>query len=607
MRIVIASLAAAVAVLLIALAAFPWGLLRGPAERALSRHYGQPARIAVLDRVDRFGFHPIVEARGVRLPQARWAGAGELARIDRVRARFSVWAMLTGRFEPVDATIEGGRIGFARAADGRVNWRDGPKPASSDRRGERPMLEQIRLNDVRITYKDAKRDRDFDVVLNAGSAGLRLSGTGHVKRNPVTLTATGAPIVAGRPWPFRAAIDGPAVAISFVGRMDGPLDINHLTAKATARADDLALVDAIIEAGLMGTQPVRLSAQVRRDRPDWRISGLSGTIGRSDVAGDATIVKRDGRTRIDGRITSRRFAFDDIASDAGLAKAAAKRARFGLRLIPDTAIDLDNVRRTDGRLSVKVDRLMWPGPSPIRSLDAVIMVDRSRLEIAPLRMGLTHGTMAGRITVDQRGGRPPELKVVLDIDRASFADFLPGTIDGPLTGRARVTGRGLTVREAIGRGDGAVALVVREGTIGARTASLLGQDVGRGLTTDKDKQTGLRCMVARLDIRGGTARANPVLIDSHRALTRARGTIDLKTERLAFAVNGAPKGDSLLRLQGTIGARGTIKRPAIELPEKAKSVGGILAMIGDAIADKQEPAATDADCAGAANRALGVH
>ncbi|RVT95015.1 AsmA family protein [Sphingomonas crocodyli] len=599
------SLGAAVALFLLILAAFPWGLLRGPAERALSHHYGQPARIAALERVDGFSFHPIVEARGVRLPQARWAGAGELARIDRARVRLSVWALLTGRFAPSEVTVDGGRLRFVRMPDGRENWRDGPKPPP-ERSSGRPDLGRLEVRNLRVTYDDAKRDRDFDVLLSAGAQGVRIAGTGHVKRNPVTLTATGAPIVAGRAWPFRAAIDGPAIAMTFAGRMDRPLDINHLNARATARADDLRLIDAIIEAGLMGTQPVRLTADVRRDRPDWKVSNLKGTIGRSDIAGEATIVKRDGRTRIDGRIHARRFAFDDIASDAGLARAAAKRARFGLRLIPDTAIDLDNVRRTDGRLAVKVDRLMWPGPSPIRSLDAVIMVDRSRLEIAPLRLGLTHGVMAGRIIVDQRGGRPPRLTVALDIDRASFADFLPETIEGPLTGRARVSGRGLTVREAIGRGDGAVSLVARGGTIGARTASLLGQDVGRGLTTDKDKRTELRCLVARLDIKGGIARANPVLIDSHRALTEAKGTIDLKTERMSFAVNGAPKGDSLLRLQGTIGAAGTIKRPQIELPEKAKSVGGILSMIGDAIADKQEPVAADADCAKAANRALSV-
>ncbi|PUJ19960.1 hypothetical protein, partial [Salmonella enterica] len=155
-----------------------------------------------------------------------------------------------------------------------------------------------------------------------------------------------------------------------------------------------------------GTQPVRLTARVTRDRPDWIVEGLKGTIGRSDIAGHATIRKRDGRTRIDGAPSADRFDFDDLSSNAGKAKAAAKRARLGPRLIPDTAIDLATVDRTDGKLDIKVRQLLWPGPSPFRSLHGTISLEHSRLSVEPLTLGLTRGTLSGRIGVDQRDGGP---------------------------------------------------------------------------------------------------------------------------------------------------------------------------------------------------------
>ena len=50
--------------------------------------------------------------------------------------------------------------------------------------------------------------------------------------------------------------------------MDAPLDTDHMTLAMTARAGDLKLIDAVIEAGLFGTQAVRMSADGAPRRPD---------------------------------------------------------------------------------------------------------------------------------------------------------------------------------------------------------------------------------------------------------------------------------------------------------------------------------------------------
>ncbi|AHE52763.1 AsmA family protein [Sphingomonas sanxanigenens] len=598
--------AAVVAILLLiaflALAMFPWGLLKGVAERRLSDRIGKPVTIGALSREGFFSFHPTLRLGDIRVPQParvpRAAGLGDLARIGAVRMRVSIPALIMGGSAVETLELSGARIDLYRAADGWSNWSGAPD--RRDGSASRSALRTLIVRDSRLRYHDDKQNRRFDAAVAVDGRGLRMSGTGAVHGHAVTVAARGAPILDhpdGKAWPFSAAIEGKAVGATLKGTMPAPLDVAHLRGHATGHAIDLEVLDAIIEAGLPATQPVTISADVVRDGRDWTITTLDGRIGRSDIAGHATVLKRNGRTRIDGVVRARRFDFDDLSSDEGRRAAAAKRRRFGERLIPDTAIDLARLARTDGKLSLHADRLLWPGSSPFRSLDLELMLDRSRLTLDPVRMGLDHGTLSGRLVVDQRQGGPV-LAVDVRLADARLIDFVPDTgADGHLIGRIRLAGPGVTVRQAIGRSRGSVALVATDGTLPARTASLLGQDIVKGVTVDEGKQAVLRCLIIRLNVAGGVARPDPLLIDTSRALTRAGGSINLADERLMLELRGLPKARAFLRLQGAVPIRGTIKAPDVQIPAEAKSARGILKMIGRAIGGKDRELAQDADCA----------
>ncbi|NJC34085.1 hypothetical protein GGR88_001559 [Sphingomonas jejuensis] len=595
-------------VLILLLAAFPFGLFRSQIERSLSDEIGRPVTIGAMERVDLISFSPRIRFADVRVPQPAWAEAragGDLARVEEAEVQIRAIPLLVGDVRVAAVELTGGRFNLYRAADGRENWTGQGGNNESD--GGGPALETLRVEDAVLSYRDDKQRRSLSGQLIVDARGLALAGSGDVRGNPVTVMARGAPITAATAaaaWPFRVQIEGEAVGMTLAGRMDRPLDAGHLTARMTAHGRDLKLLDALIEAGLPGTQPVRLSADVRRTSPDWRIERLSGTIGRSDIAGQATVTKRDGRTRIEGALRSRRFDFDDLANDEGKRRALAEEARAGERIIPGTKIDLAKLDDLDGRVELTVDRLLWPGSTPFRTLAVVAEMDRSRLVLAPVRLGLTRGVLEGRMSVDQRTGRPV-LSLALGLRGARLLDFFPATqIDGSLRGRFVLTGPGSTIRQAIGRSTGTIALMAEDGVIPARTASLLGQDVGRGLTTDADAQARLRCMVARLSVQRGTARPDPVVIDTSRAVTRANGTINLANERLSLSLSGAPKQRSLLRLSGDVRVGGTISQPDIQVPPEARSVGGVLKMLGDAIAGRQEPRAGDSDCAALIRRAL---
>lgn len=600
-----AAIVAAILILLAlaVLAAFPFELAKGAIERRLSEGYGRPVRIGGLARMEPLSFAPSIVASDIRIAQPHWAGPGEMLRIARLELRLPVLPVLLGKVRPEDVRIAGMEAELRRARDGRENWRSGPRKAEEDGKGDGrpPML--VAISGSRVAYHDLKRDRSFEAAIGLDAKGFALRGTGLVKGTPVTLDVRGAPVRPGR-WPFRARIAGPAIDMDFRGTTDRPFGFGHLDAAVTARADNLTLIDAIIEAGLPATQPVRLTAQVRRDRPDWNVTALKGMVGRSDIAGEATIRKRDGRHRIEGRLSARRFDFGDLADARGRAIAAAKRARFGQRLFPDTAIDLDNVAKTDGVLKLHVGRLLWPGPSPLRSLDGTLKVDHSRLEFADVRIGLTRGVMRGRVVVDQRNGRTvPLLTLDLRAEGAGLADFVPGAgMDAPMRARMRLTGPGRTVRAAVARSTGRIAVVAQNGVLPGKAASLLGQDLG-GLLKGKDEQAQLRCLIVGFAVTRGQAKADPILIDTSRAVTRAEGGIDLNDERIALTVHGVPKKDVALRIDEGFGLGGTVKAPKLDLPKKG-AVGTVLGAIGNIFDGKDRPVAEDQDCTMLAARAL---
>ena len=333
LHLIAGGVVALIAVALIVLAMMPWGAFKPSIERGLSERFGRPVTIGAVKRVDSFSFTPTVEIHALRVPQAEWAGSGDLARIERVRVRFSAFQLLFGHFRPGVIEVDGAHLVLVRDRDRRNNW---AKPGEAGSGGSPLALKGLRIANSMILYRDAFQDRSFAAKISADPAtGVTIKGNGKVRGEPVTIAAHGPAIeqAAGKPWRFHAAIDGAALSMAVNGVADGPLDLSHMTLDVTARADDLKFVDAIIEAGLFGTKPVQLSAHVRRDGTAWKVSGVKGRIGSSDIAGHVDVDKVDGRTKLKGEVSSNALNFDDFASRAGSAAAAVKRQEIGPRIV----------------------------------------------------------------------------------------------------------------------------------------------------------------------------------------------------------------------------------------------------------------------------------
>lgn len=607
-RITGVMLALIVASGLVGLAAFPWGSLKGLIERRLTERFGRPVTIGGIERIDAFGFTPTIRITDVRIPQARWAGPGDFVRLRSAQATFSALALLKGGFAPRDVAAHGLRLTLVRDKMGRTNW---DRPGEAKGGGSSTDLKGLIVDDSVVAYRDAKQDRQLIVRFASDpKTGVRAAGTGRIRGAPVrvSLSAPSIERSQGKPWPFTAMIDGDALAITAKGAMDRALDTNAMTLDVTARANDLKLIDAVIEAGLFRTQPIAFSAHVRHDRPRWTLTALTGVVGRSDFAGRLSVDKVGGRSKIDGDIVSRQLDFADLASDEGNAKGAALERAIGPRLVPNTRIDIAKIDSTDGRIGFRIGRIISAkGPSSILSAAGTLTIDHRLLTLDRLVARLPQGTVSGRMRVDQHDGRAvPIVSIDLTLRDSSVAALAGGGGDftGHVSARARLTGPGETIRAAIGNANGTIGFVARDGQLPAGIADALGFDAARALLADDDARAGLRCVVLRLDMARGRGRIDPMIVDTSSSQLNGEGYVTFPGETIDIRLTGAPKRDAILRLPGAAYMTGTIQRPHVEIPREVKSVGNIFKAIGRAITGNQGPTATDADCGALAAKVL---
>ena len=402
------------------------------------------------------------------------------------------------------------------------------------------------------------------------NTGLILDSRGTFHGQPATLTATGGridDIRPGAPYPFEARLASKLLSITATGTMKGALNLDVFDARIAAQGHDIAYLDDIIEAGLPGTQEFALSAKVHRARPDWVITGLGGQIGRTRLTGGATIEKREGRSLINGRVHAATFDFGDLSSDEGRMLALQKKAQLGDRVLPDTRIDLRHFQNTDGSLRFVADQLLIPGGSAFQSMSGTLRINHRVLAVGDFVAGMTAGRLVGSVRVDHRDGLP-KLATNLRIEGTSLEQVMGSSKDvsGPLRGRIQLNGHGETIREALGRANGSVKIVVTGGRLRALIANVIGQDLGRTIGQvlgNKDAVVPIRCLVAAFNAQNGQLAPNPLAMDATISVARGSGSINLQNEQINLSLSGAAKKPSPLRLDEPVRITGTLSHPSV--------------------------------------------
>ena len=92
------------------------------------------------------------------------------------------------------------------------------------------------------------------------------------------------------------------------------------------------------------------------------------------------------------------------------------------------------------------------------------------------------------------------------------------------------------------------------------------------LKVSGDRMVNLRCAVADFNVRGGTMRADALVLDTEVTTIFGTGTIDLDSERLDLTLNQKTKSTSPLALRSPIYIRGRFAAPVAEVDKGRMAV-----------------------------------
>jgi len=551
-------------------------------------------------KVHPWSWQPSATVDGVHIANPTWASKDGLADIDRLAVRIRLLPLLTGNVDLRLLEFDRPNIRLLRDAQGRATW-DFSDGRDKDKPLRLPPIRNFIVNDGKLTYQDVKRNLRFSGTVNAAeklgadNRGFEMTGVGSLNRQPFKLAVTGGPLLnidRDKPYPFDADLRAGATYVTARGAVPKPFDLGHFYMATSVRGPDLSDLYLITGIALPNSPPYSLHGRLSRDDKVWRVAGLGGRVGDSDLAGDASVTLGGERPLLKADLTTRSLDFDDMGAIFGGVpstkagetaspeqQAAARAMTQTQRLMPDSTLKLDRIRSIDADVTYKALSIR-DAPIHLKAASAKVKLNAGLMRAEPLALDLPQGRVAGYVQLDARKHQPvTDLDLRLSNGRleqlvpVSFQGSTP--FSGSLVGRAKLTGTGDSVHKAFANANGEVMLVAPGGEIRESIAQLLGVNVikGLGMLFAKDKETTpIRCGVAHFQARNGLLSASQIVFDTGPTLVTGKGTINMDTERLDFRLQGHPKKVQILRLIVPVKVEGTLLKPKVGV-EAGKAIG----------------------------------
>jgi uncharacterized protein involved in outer membrane biogenesis len=612
-------------------ALWDWNWFRGPLAQVMANRMHRSVTITGDLRIHPFSWQPSATVDGVHVGNPKWVGPGELADIGRIAVQIRLAPLFGGHLDLRLLEFDRPQLRLYRNSDGLASWdfSDGSKP---DEPLTLPPIRKFVIDGGQVYLKDEDRKLTFAGTIDArerlglANRGFQLVGNGTLNAQPFRLSVTGGPLLnidRTKPYPFDADIRAGETYVTARGAAPRPFDLSQFYMDATARGPDLSQLYGITGVALPNTPPYSLHGRLSRSGRLYRIDGLGGRVGSSDLSGWLTVQGRPGsRPLLKADLRSRSLVFPDLGALFGGApktsavanpeqKAVARKMAAQQRIFPEATLNFDRIRKLDADVTYRAQTITR-APIDLTAGSTHVQLTAGLLRADPLSLDLPQGRITGWVQLNGRGK-----DAVTDLDlrlsnarlehmvTVSFQGARP--IAGPLVGRVKLHGMGDSVHDAIGDANGQAVLVAPGGEIRQALAELAGVDVikGLGLLFSKDQHTTpVRCAVAQFDVRGGVASADRIVIDTGPVRIDGSGVVNLDQETLGFRLMGHPKRFQFVRLVAPITVSGPIlhpkptvaKGPAIGQAALGLALGAALSPLAAILPFVDPGMAKDANC-----------
>lgn len=521
-----------------------------------------------------------------------WATRPYLFTAARVDTRIAPLPLLLGNWRLYWLDLTDGTIDLEWNARRNANtWTFDSKADAKPL--ELPTIDRASLRDTSVRYRDPVlqllADLDFaSVVSNDAKIGeaVRFTGDGTLRDTPFTLKgALLTPDTTVRRGQNKLELQARAAnnIIDISGILPSLADIEGVPLATKARGRNAAELLGIIGVIIPRTRSYKLNATLVKQDREYRFSGLKGTFGASDIAGEFTVNMAGKRVHVDATLATRTLDIidvspfigynPDVVAARGVQAAAAESGAAPARLLPNASLRAEGLRAFDADVRYTAARLRSDS-IPISDISVTVDLDDGLLKLSPLVMTMARGKLASDITIDWRR-RPARTKYDIRLAATPMATLLSGFgvaeagTTGTVKGRIQLTGDGDALHDSLGSASGRMAFVIPRGTFWTRNVQLAELDFGtfvQKMFEDKLKQpVQINCGLVAFTVRGGAAAADPILIDTTKNVITGRGGFSFATEQMDLAFRADGKKFSLVSGQSPVGVGGYFSQPKLNV------------------------------------------
>ena len=574
-----------IAVLLLALALFDWNMLRGPIGRWASTHYDREIVIDGDLDVRLFSLTPSLSVDGLRVGGPAWARGANTLEVGRIEGAVRLRRLLVGQVELPRLAVTRPVAVLIVDQQGRRSWALDPDEAD-DGPATLPLIERLSITDGQVLYRDISRDISLDALVTAsetargveGQTGFHLDGSGSRNGQPLTVTVQGGAFVnirRDRPYDFSAALEGAGSSLVARGRILRPFDFGRFDAALTITGQNLADQYPLTGITTPSTPPYRLTGNLSRNGNRWKLNGIDGRVGASDLAGDLEVDRIKDRLTVTADLSSQSLDIDDLSVVLGAQVQSSSEGDTvvgsGLpgKLLPDAPLQVERLRAMDGTLSYRAASVKR-NDFALRQVRLGAELQDGILKLNPVAFAFARGTLIGTARVDATKDIPYS---EIDFRLAGYPveSLIPARggvapLTGRALGRAQLEGSGASLHAFAAASKGTMSVVMPQGQMRTAFAELLGINAGRGLRlllSGDQGVSGVRCAVGDFTVSQGVATARTLVVDTDVVVATGRGTIDLGAETLDLRFDGETKKPRLLRVWAPVTVRGALSAPDI--------------------------------------------
>ena len=577
-------------------------LAAGAASAALGRE------VAINGSADLdLGWVTRIRVNDLTVANAEWAKAKDpyMAEIGQLDVAIDVWELLKGRILIPEMDIARPRIDLEKNADGEANWRFAAgaeavaRGAEPEQRQEIPVIRQLNLDDGRLSYRDAKIDRNatlsvkrLEVTDDRSDRKVQVTGEGRytiqVTREASSQEGPFAMRFLGGNWQQLGETDQPYpvdvdltlgnLKAKATGTVTDPAQLKGVQLKVDVRGDNTANLFPITGIALPPSPPYSLVGNLDRNGTEWRLSDMSGKMGGSDLRGTMAVDAGKDRPLLKADVISDNLLGKDIGTFIGArpagqegeeAAAAGQTARRADgKVLPDKEIQLGRLNAMDADVALKANNIEIP-VLPFDRLETKLTLDNGTLRLQPAVIRIGKGTL--RTNLSLYGSETPvRVDIDTEVKRVNIKEFLRGSTfvqetGGTLGGRAKLRATGTSVAQILGTATGEVFIVMAGGRISHLLVELAGLDIAESLNVavEGDEPIPVRCIVGDLPAKQGVFDVRTLVFDTTDTIIYGSGQINMREETADMTLTPVPKDFSPLTVRTPIRIQGTFAEPSI--------------------------------------------